>query len=159
MGRAQVKEPWEDMVDIADWSNEDLEQRNSNINMWDKNGEYRPYRDALADEWGINPSASTDRSIRLLLWKYLNETDQNELREKHSIVIAIPPVEFEWEPLDLHPEKTEDGDKLISNNTLQNIDSILNEIIEQEPYGCTSKGQFAATALIWAATGDILDRE
>lgn len=144
---------WEEMIPIEEWSNADFDMRTTSLTIWDKDSTVYPYRLALKREWSLNGSAATDRALRLLLWRYLDETGQNDLREKHDIVIAIPPSDFDWDSLDLEMDFSESGETQLKSSTLPNVYSLLYEIIEQEPYGAISKGAFAGIAVKWAATG------
>lgn len=88
-----ITDPWEDAVDIREYTPRDFSGRNGSISAYDQGGWLQGAADAIAEYEGVeNRSSAIDRVVRYYLAAVIDETGNTDRRAAVETAVQIPPV-------------------------------------------------------------------
>lgn len=89
---ADVTEPWEDDVPIAEYTAADFQSRNAGVGVGRTNVHIREYIVPLTQREGTHPSVAMDRAIRVTLGRWIDAGELPNFRQSFNTAVQLPPA-------------------------------------------------------------------
>lgn len=89
---ADVTAPWEDDVDIAEYTAADFQSRDAVVGIRRDDASARNYMTPLTKREGTRPSVAMDRAIRVTLGRWIDAGELPNLRQSFNTAVQLPPA-------------------------------------------------------------------
>jgi hypothetical protein len=122
---ADVTDPWEDDVPIAEYTAADFQTRNTTVNITKDAVKAREYIVPLVQREGTHPSVAMDRGIRVTLGRWIDAGELPNLRQSFNTAVQLPPTGWD---ADVQP--VSQGDRVTEPYVTPATVSVVRDMIE-----------------------------
>jgi hypothetical protein len=146
-----VEDAWGDTFDITDTTDEELvDSRKFSVNVTDRDGELQPLVKGLIEADTVDSrSKALDRAMRMYLVYLFREYDIEDRREAYGLNTSLPPLEMEFDPLDVEVGEVDETRNQLTMQTTEGVREYLYDLLDDEAFPYDKQTYLVANAVRW----------